>query len=66
MIEAKAYYVVYYVKKVQVFVISLKNFQYQAEKEVKIVTDLKSIILKKYHDFLNIFLKENLNTFLTY
>lgn len=66
MIGANAYYVACCLKKTQVFAVSMKNIQYQVEKKVRTKTNAKSIVHKKYHDFLNIFLKKNLDIFSLY
>ena len=35
-------------------------------KKKKIVTDFKNVILKKYHDFLNVFFKQKIDKFSFY
>lgn len=54
------------IKKNQVFVISIRNLEYPAEKEVKPEINPKNVVSKKYHDFLDVFSKKNLNTLLSY
>ena len=66
MIGANAYCAAYCLKRAQVFAISIKNIQYQAKKKTRIETDLKSVVLKKYHNFFNIFLKKKSDTFFPY
>lgn len=44
MVKANQYYIVCYLKKAQVFAISIKNIQYQAKIEIGAKIDLKSII----------------------
>ena len=51
-------FAVCHLKEAQIFVISMKNIQYQAKNKVRAEINSKSIIPKKYHDFLNIFLKK--------
>ena len=48
-------------KNVEIFAIFLKNVNYEIKK--KIVTDSKNVISKKYHDFLNVFFKQNADKF---
>lgn len=55
MINAGTYHKACKLKKVQVFAISMKNLEYQIYKEAKLETDLKSIVSKEYHNFLNLF-----------
>jgi hypothetical protein len=46
-------------KDVKIFVVSMKNLKIQLKKqESNTVTDLKSVVLFEYHDFLNVFFKE--------
>lgn len=66
MIDTNTYYIAYYLEKVQVFAISLKNILHQVEKEVRVDTNLKIVIPKKYYNFLNIFSQKNLDLFLLY
>ena len=42
--------------------ISMKNIKYQLNKTAKTYTDPKTVVPKKYHEFLNVFLKEALDT----
>ncbi len=49
-------------KRTQVFVISMRDIQYQAEKKAKAKTDLKSVVPQKYHDILDVFSKKDLDT----
>ena len=44
----------------------MKDIKYQAEKETKAKADQKNIIPQKYYDFLDIFLKKDLDTLLLY
>ena len=66
MIGTDAYCTACCLKKVQVFALSMRDIQYQAKKEAKAETDLKSVVSQKYHDFLNVFSKKNSDTFFTY
>ena len=63
MISANVYHAACHLKRVQVFAISVRNIQYQAEKKTRAKTDPKSVILQEYHDFLNVFSKKDLDTF---
>ena len=47
-------------------VILMKNIKYQLNKTAKTPTDPKTIIPEKYHEFLNVFLKETSNTLSSY
>ena len=64
MIGADVYCTVCHLKRAQVFVVSMRDIQYQAEKEVRAETDLKSIVPQEYHDFLDVFSKKDLDTLL--
>ena len=66
MIGIDTYCIAYYLKKAQMFVISMKNIQYQAEKEVKTKTNPKIVVAQESHDFLNVFSKKNSDTLLSY
>lgn len=48
------------------FIVSIKNLEYQAEKEARPKTYLKVIIPKKYYNFLDIFSKKNFNILFFY
>ena len=45
-------------QKTEIFAISMQDIKYQLNKETKLLTDLKTVIPAKYHDFLDVFLKE--------
>jgi hypothetical protein len=46
-------------KDVKIFVVFMKNLKIQLKKQnSSIVIDSKSVVLSKYHDFLNVFFKE--------
>ena len=62
MISADAYCAACRLKGAQVFAVSMKDIQYQAEKEARVETDLRSVVPQEYHDFLNIFSKKDLDT----
>lgn len=47
MISINAYCTVCHLKRVEVFAISMRNIQYQAEKEDRIETNPKSVIPQK-------------------
>ena len=44
----------------------MRDIQYQAEKEARVKTDSKSIISQKYHNYLNVFSKKDLDIFSLY
>jgi hypothetical protein len=47
-------------KDVEIFAVSMKDLEIQLKKQdSNIVTDSKSVISSKYHDFLNVFFKKN-------
>ncbi len=62
MIGADAYRVNCHLKRVQVFAVSMRDIQYQAEKEARAETDPKSVVPQEYHDFLDVFSKKNSDT----
>lgn len=66
MISADTYYTIYKLKETQVFTISMRDLKYQIAKRTKPETNSRSIILEKYHNFLNIFSKKDSNTLLLY
>lgn len=66
MISVYVYYAVQCLIRVQVFAIIMRNIQYQAEKKVRAKTNLISLIPYKYHDFLNIFSKNDSDIFPPY
>ena len=49
-------------KRAQVFAVSKRDLEYQAEKEVKQETDLRTIVPAEYHDLLDVFSKKNSDT----
>ena len=44
-------------KKARIFGISKQNIEYQLNKETKPLINLKTIVLKEYHNFLDMFQK---------
>ena len=62
MIGANAYRAACKLKKAQVFAVSMKDLEYQAEKEAKPETDPKMVVPAKYQDLLDVFFKKNLDT----
>ena len=66
IIDANAYYLACYLKKAQIFAISIRDLEFQSKKETRPETNPKTIILKKYYNFLYVFLKKNLNILLFY
>ncbi len=47
MIDADAYCIACHLKGTQVFAVSMREIQYQAEKEVRAETNLKSVVPQK-------------------
>ena len=45
-------------KKAEIFAISMRDIKYQLNKETKPLTNLKTVVLSKYHEFLDVFSKE--------
>lgn len=66
MIGMNVYCIVYHLKRAQEFTISIKDIQYEAEKEGKAKTNPKSIISQEYHDFHDLFSKKDSNTLLSH
>ena len=66
MIDADAYCLACQLKRAQVFAISIRVLKFSAEKEARPETNLKTVVLEKYHDFLDVFSKKDLNTLLSY
>ena len=66
MISADVYCIACYLKKTSIFAISMRNIKYQAKKENKAKTNLKSIVPSKYYNFLDVFSKKNTDTFPQY
>ncbi len=62
MIGADAYCVACRLKRAQIFAVSMRNLEYQAEKEAKPETDLRTVVPAEYHDLLDVFSKKNLDT----
>ena len=61
MIGIDVYHAACRLKRAQVFAVSMKDIQYQAEKEARAKTDPKSVVLQEYHDFLDVFSKKDSN-----
>ena len=59
IISANIYYTTCYLKKAQVFAISIKDIQYQVKKKAEAKINLKNILLKEYYDFLIFFQRQN-------
>lgn len=66
MIDTDSYYATCRLKKAQFFVISIKDLEYQVEKEAKPETNLKNVLPEEYYDLLDIFSKKSSNTLLLY
>ena len=66
IIGADAYHAACRLKRAQMFAVSMKDIQYQAEKEARAETDPRSVVPEKYHDFLDVFSKKDSDTLLLY
>ncbi len=64
MIDADAYRTACRLKKAQIFAVSMKDLEYQAEKEARPETDPRSVVPEEYHDLLDIFSKKYSDTLL--
>ncbi len=64
IIGADAYRAACRLKGAQVFAISMRDIQYQAETKARAETNTKSIVPQEYHDFLDIFSKKDSDTLL--
>ncbi len=62
MIGTGINYVASRLKGAQIFTISIKNLEFQTAKEIRPETDLKSIVSKECHNYLDIFSKKDSNT----
>lgn len=62
IINVDAYYITFKLKKARFFALSIKHFKYQVAKKARFKINSKSLILEKYHEFLNVFFKNNLDT----
>ena len=62
MIDVNTYRMAYKLKKAQVFAISMRDLEYQAEKKAKLETNPRSVVLEEYHNLLDVFSKKNSNT----
>lgn len=63
MIDTDTYCLACKFKKAQILVVLMRNLELQAKKKTRLEIDVKSVILNKYHNFLDIFLKINSDTF---
>lgn len=62
MISVDIYCAASRLKGAQIFAIFIKTLKFQATKKAKPETDLKSVILEEYHNFLHVFSKKNSDT----
>lgn len=53
-------------KKARVFILFIRYLKYQARKEAGLENNLTTIVLAKYHIFLNILSKKDLDTLFLY
>ena len=65
MIGADAYRTACRLKGAQVFAVSMKDIQYQAEKEARAETNPKSVVPQEYYDFLDVYSKKDSGTLST-
>lgn len=65
-IGINAYCTTCMLKKTLIFAISIENLEFQAINKARPKTKLKNIVPKEYHDFLDVFLKKNLDTLLSH
>ena len=66
MIGIDTYYIACHLKKAQVFILFLRDFQYQIKKKAKAKINSKNIVPEEYYDFFDIFFKKNLDIFSFY
>ena len=66
IISADVYCTACCLKKAQVFAISMRDIQYQAENEVRAETNPKNVIPQEYYDFFDVFSKKDSDTFPPY
>ena len=66
MISADAYCLACQLKSAQVFAISIRDLEFQAEKKARPKKNPKTVILEEYHDLLDVFLKKNLDILPSY
>ena len=62
MIGADAYRAACKLKGAQVFAVSMRDLEYQAEKEAKPETNPRSVVSEEYHDLLDVFSKKDSDT----
>ena len=62
MIGADAYRAACKLKGAQVFAVSMRDLEYQAEKEAKPETNPRSVVPEEYHDLLDVFSKKDSDT----
>ena len=66
IIGAHGYCVACKLKRAWVFAISMRDLEYQAEKEAKPETNPRSIVPEEYHNLLDVFSKKDPNTLLSH
>ena len=62
MIGADAYCTTCKLKRAQIFAVSMRDLEYQAEEEAKPKTNPRSIVPEEYHDLLDVFSKKDSDT----
>lgn len=62
IIGMDAYRTAYKLKRAQVLAISMRNLEYQVEKEARPETNPKTIVPEEYHDLLDVFSKKDSDT----
>ena len=65
MVGVDAYRTTCKLKEVWIFAISMRDLEYQTEKEARPDTNSRSIVPKRYHDLLDIFSKKGSNILLS-
>lgn len=58
--------IVCYLNRAQMFIVLIKDKQYQVKKETRAETSPRSNVSQEYYNFPNIFSKKNLDTFFLY
>ncbi len=64
IIGVDAYCTACRLKRAQVFAVSMRDLEYQAEKEARPETNPRSVVPEEYHDLLDVFSKKNSDTLL--
>ncbi len=62
MIGADTYRTACKLKEAQVFAVSMRDLEYQAENEARPETDPRNVVPEEYHDLLDVFFKKDSDT----